>query len=171
MCLHHLRGAFAPVARGYPKFLGPAHDWPSLRRFRLCQVRPSREDPIRCTYCANCKIAISLSPGRGQFQHQYAGKRAVQGQKTGNKPQGLGPGPWRIAGQTCCRLIPASLQNFGMLNPVTPLRSSTSLGIDKTAPLPAFAKTFRGRPSFKNRPIGSHFRKVVFFPGRYGGCL
>ena len=152
--------AHCPVARVTPKFLGPRMIGPAYERFRLLALAEDES----LTYCANCKNCDITCPQGVPVSSINMLARAEQARK-----QGTNLRDWVLAhGELQAKLlqiIPASLKNFGMLNPVTRYVLD-QLGIDKRAPLPAFAKkTFR--QAFKKIDQGSHSRKVVFFPGCY----
>ena len=152
--------AHCPVARVTPKFLGPRMIGPAYERFRLLALAEDES----LTYCANCKNCDITCPQGVPVSSINMLARAEQARKQGTTLR-----DWVLAhGELQAKLlqiIPASLKNFGMLNPVTRYVLD-QLGIDKRAPLPAFAKkTFR--QAFKKIDQGSHSRKVVFVPGCY----
>lgn len=150
--------AHCPVARATPLFLGPRMIGPAYERFRLLGLAEDES----LTYCANCKNCDITCPQGVPVSSINMLARAEQ-----NKKYGSGLRDWVLAhGELQAKLlqiIPAGLKNFGMLNPLTRYILD-ELGIDKRAPLPAFAKkTFR--QLIKNIPQKTSSRKVVFFPG------
>lgn len=145
--------AHCPVARVTPKFLGPRMIGPAYERFRLLALAEDES----LTYCANCKNCDITCPQGVPVSSINMLARAEQARKQGTTLR-----DWVLAhGELQAKLlqiIPASLKNFGMLNPVTRYVLD-QLGIDKRAPLPAFAKkTFR--QAFKKIDQGSHSRKI-----------
>ena len=147
-----------PVARGTPKFLGPRMIGPAYERFRLLGLAEDES----LTYCANCKNCDITCPQGVPVASINMLARAAHCRKHGASMR-----DWVLAhGELQAKLlqiIPAALKNFGMLNPVT-RKILDMFGIDKRAPLPAFApKTFRQLAKKLEQP--SLPRKVVFFPG------
>lgn len=133
--------------------IGPAYE-----RFRLLALAEDES----LTYCSNCKNCEITCPQNVPVAGINMLARAKQSQKYGTSLR-----DWVLAhGELQAKLlqvIPASLKNFGMLNPVTRALLD-ALGIDKRAPLPAFApKTFR--QLLKNYKQPSLRKKIVFFPG------
>ncbi len=149
-----------PVADATPKFLGPRMIGPAYERFRLLGLT---EDPS-LHYCANCKNCDISCPHGVPVSSLNMMARADQFKKhsPGLRDWVLGHGELMAK---WLRLIPAALKNFGMLNPVTRMVLD-ALGIDKRAPLPAFApQTFRQLMRHVHQP--DHKRSVVFYPGCY----
>lgn len=149
-----------PVARVTPKFLGPRMIGPAYERFRLLGL--AEDDSL--TYCANCKNCDITCPQGVPVSSINMLARAAHSKKYGSSLR-----DWVLAhGELQAKLlqiIPARLKNFGMLNPLT-RKVLDMFGIDKRAPLPAFApKTFRQLVRELKQP--SLPRKVVFFPGCY----
>ncbi|MDE5878644.1 MAG: 4Fe-4S dicluster domain-containing protein, partial [Desulfovibrio sp.] len=147
-----------PVARVTPKFLGPRMIGPAYERFRLL----GQEEDGSLTYCANCKNCDITCPQGVPVSSLNMLARAAYCRKHGTSMR-----DWVLAhGELQAKLlqlIPAALKNFGMLNPGT-RKVLDMFGIDKRAPLPAFApKTFRQLARKLEQP--SLPRKVVFFPG------
>ena len=149
-----------PVAEATPKFLGPRMIGPAYERFRLLGLT---EDPS-LHYCANCKNCDISCPHGVPVSSLNMMARADQFKKhsPGLRDWVLGHGELMAK---WLRLIPAALKNFGMLNPVT-RTVLDALGIDKRAPLPAFApQTFRQLMQHVHQPDLK--RSVVFYPGCY----
>lgn len=149
-----------PVSRVTPKFLGPRMIGPAYQRFRLMDLA----EDSSLTYCANCKNCDITCPQGVPVSSINMLARAEQSKKYGSSLR-----DWVLAhGELQAKLlqlIPASLKNWGMLNPVTRLMLDM-LGIDKRAPLPPFAKqTFR--QMFKQIKQPELSKKIVFFPGCY----
>ena len=149
-----------PVARVTPKYLGPRMIGPAYERFRLLGLAEDES----LTYCSNCKNCDITCPQGVQVSSINMLARAEHCKKHGTSMR-----DWVLAhGELQAKLlqlIPAALKNFGMLNPVT-RQVLDMFGIDKRAPLPAFApKTFRQLARKLEQP--SLPRKVVFFPGCY----
>lgn len=152
--------ANCPVARVTPKFLGPRMIGPAYERFRLLGLAEDES----LTYCANCKNCDITCPQGVHVSGINMLARAAQSRKYGSSMR-----DWVLAhGELQAKLlqlIPAPLKNWGMLNPVTRFVLD-KFGIDKRAPLPAFAgKTFR--QMFKRFKQPDLPRKIVFFPGCY----
>lgn len=149
-----------PVSKATPKYLGPRMIGPAYERFRLLGLA---EDPS-LTYCSNCKNCDISCPHEVPVSSINMLARAEQSQKYGSSLR-----DWVLAhGELQAKLlqlVPAPLKNFGMLNPLTRVILD-KFGIDKRAPLPAFAsRTFR--QMFKKIRQPELPRKVVFFPGCY----
>ena len=149
-----------PVADATPKFLGPRMIGPAYERFRLLGLT---EDPS-LHYCANCKNCDISCPHGVPVSSLNMMARADQFKKHSPGPRDWVLGHGELMAKWL-RLIPAALKNFGMLNPVTRMVLD-ALGIDKRAPLPAFApQTFRQLMRHVHQP--DHKRSVVFYPGCY----
>lgn len=152
--------ANCPVASVTPKYLGPRMIGPAYERFRLMALG---EDPS-LTYCSNCKNCDITCP-----QGVHVSSINMLARADHVKKHGAGMRDWVLAhGELQAKLlqlVPASLKNWGMLNPLTRIILD-KLGIDKRAPLPAFAKeTFRSL--FKKIKQPELTKKVLFFPGCY----
>lgn len=147
-----------PVARVTPLFPGPRMIGPAYERFRLLDLAEDKS----LTYCANCKNCDISCPQGVEVSNINMLARADQSKKYGSSLR-----DWVLAhGELQAKLlqiIPAALKNWGMLNPLT--RSILNrFGIDKRAPLPAFApKTFRQMLKKYKQPELP--RKIIFFPG------
>ena len=149
-----------PVAEATAKFLGPRMIGPAYERFRLLGL--AEDESLQ--YCANCKNCDISCPHGVPVSSLNMLARAEQ-----CKRRSPGLRDWLLAhGELMAKwlqLIPAPLKNFGMRNPVT-RAALDALGIDKRAPLPAFApRTFRQMLRQTRQP--GHKRRVVFYPGCY----
>ncbi len=149
-----------PVSRVTPKFLGPRMIGPAYERFRLLGLAEDES----LTYCANCKNCDITCPQGVHVSSINMLARAEQSKKYGASLR-----DWVLAhGELQAKMlqmIPAGLKNWDMLNPVT-RHVLDKLGIDKRAPLPAFAKkTFRQMFKKINQPDLP--RKIIYFPGCY----
>lgn len=150
--------ANCPVSQVTVKYMGPRMIGPAYERFRLLAI-PEEES---LTYCSNCKNCDITCPQGVPVSSINMLARAEHASKFGSSLR-----DWVLAhGELQAKLlqiIPASLKNFGMLNPLTRY-CLDRLGIDKRAPLPKFApKTFRQMLRKIEQPKLS--KKVVFFPG------
>lgn len=149
-----------PVAEATPRFLGPRMIGPACERFRRMGLA---EDPS-LHYCSNCKNCDISCPHGVPVSSLNMMARAEQCLR---RPPGLRD--WVLGhGELTARwlrVLPAWLKNFGMLNPVT-RKILDVLGIDRRAPLPAFApRTFRQMLRRMRQPEG--LQKLVLYPGCY----
>ena len=147
-----------PVSRATTKYLGPRMIGPAYERFRLLAL--AEDDSL--TYCSNCKNCDITCPQGVPVSSINMLARADQSKKYGTSLRDWVLAHGELQAQLL-QLIPASLKNFGMLNPVT-RNILDAFGIDKRAPLPPFApKTFR--QLLKNYKQPELRKKIVFYPG------
>ena len=158
--------AYCPVTRATRAFNGPKLTGPASERFRLF----GQGEIDALDYCSNCKNCDIACPSgvRISVLNMLARAEACRVRRPSLRD-------WILAhGHTLAKWtswIPAPISRFGMLNPLT--RSILdALGIDRRAPLPAFAA-----PSFRaglrqrqarsgdGNPAREKKGQVVFFPG------
>lgn len=149
-----------PVAEATTQFLGPRMIGPAYERFRLLGL----SEDTSLQYCANCKNCDISCPQGVPVSRLNMLARAEQCRR--HSP---GLRDWILGHGECMakwlRYVPAPLKNFGMLNPVSRTLLD-AVGIDKRAPLPAFApRTFRQMLRHVAQP--QYQRRVVFYPGCY----
>ncbi len=155
-----------PVAAVTSEFLGPRMVGPGQERFRL--LDSSEESSLHyCANCKNCDMACPHNVPISTLNMLARGSASLR-----NPPSITRVSFWRdymlAHGADIGRwlgFIPASLRNFGMLNPLSRVILH-ALGIHKQAPLPPFApKTFTR--IFRELKQDKGRGKVVFFPGCY----
>ncbi len=149
-----------PVAEATTKFLGPRMIGPAYERFRLLGLA----EDTSLHYCANCKNCDISCPQGVPVSSLNMLARAEQCRHHSPSLR-----DWILAhGELMAkwlRYVPASLKNFGMLNPLT-RGMLDALGIDKRASLPTFApRTFRQMMTHVRQP--GHKNTVIYFPGCY----
>lgn len=151
--------AHCPVAFATMKFRGPKLTGPAYERFRLLGFG----DEASLEYCSNCKNCdISCPSGVPVATFNMLARAAY----CLEHKQPLRD--WVLAHSgdlgRLTALMPGSLLNFGMANPLSRLVLH-ALGIEKRAPLPRFGSLALRRELSRKREAKPGAKTVVFFPG------
>ncbi|MDR1777137.1 MAG: anaerobic glycerol-3-phosphate dehydrogenase subunit C [Desulfovibrio sp.] len=152
-----------PVAAATPCFRGPKMTGPAFERLRLFGLH----DDDSVEYCSNCKNCDISCPSGVPVSTFNMLARAAYSRDKKIPPRDLLIGFSGDIGKLV-RHIPAFLLNFGMKNPLTRLLLDI-IGLDKRAPLPAFAPLNQRQALFRNTKhiSGDKGRRgaVALFPG------
>jgi glycerol-3-phosphate dehydrogenase subunit C len=122
-----------PVAEATLAFRGPKQTGPAYERFRLAGLG----DDASITYCSNCKNCDISCPSGVPVATFNMLARAAYRDKYGTVLRDLLIGHAGDIGRAL-RRVPAGVLNFGMLNAAS-RRLLDLIGLDRRAPLPAFA--------------------------------
>lgn len=152
-----------PVASVTDLFPGPKYVGPQAQRFRHAG-QPSPDHSV--DYCSGCRVCNQVCPTGVRIAELNARARAKIVADHGLPLRNRLLGRSELLGKLGTPFAP--IANWTLHNPLLRWAAEKTLGIDRRAPLPAFAgSTFRGwfRRRKRAARVAAPARKVVYFHG------